>query len=59
MILLIGADSGLTMEMMRLADTIFPNPMLISLMAILVLLAYAGSPGLIRDYMPAGKNVGK
>src|SRR5690606_6063549 len=31
MIRLIGADSGLTMEMIRFADTMLPNPMLISL----------------------------
>ena len=30
MSLLIGADSGLTMAMIRSAETIFPNPMLIS-----------------------------
>jgi len=30
MIRLIGADSGLTMEIMRLADTILPNPILIN-----------------------------
>ena len=34
MIRLIGADSGLTIEMIRFAETILPNPMLISLIAI-------------------------
>jgi hypothetical protein len=33
MIRLMGAESGLTIETMRFADTMFPKPMLISLIA--------------------------
>src|SRR4051794_3681584 len=36
-ILFIGADSGLTIEIIRLADTIFPNPILINLIDMIII----------------------
>src|SRR5579875_3386822 len=57
MILLIGAESGLTMAMMRLAATMLPNPMLISrvsmaavLLEVLNLLPQALQLALDRDH---------
>src|SRR3989304_10346322 len=59
MMRLIGAESGATMAMMRLAATMFPKPMLISRgsLNILDLLAHALELALHRDDRPGDLEV--